>query len=632
MKHLLIVISLFLSVNLFSQIPSGYYNGTDGLQGDNLRDKLKQIISSGHTQNDYGDLYGYYQSTDNYTGFGDNRVWDMYSMHNDGTANYWYPHKNKKSVNEDKNCDGKCTEGGGFNREHSVPQSWFSSHQPMKADLFIVYPTDACINGMRGHHPFGETDSPNWTSTNGSKRGPCSYPDYVNDTNIGNISGEDDIIFEPIDRFKGDFARTYFYTVTRYKDQISTWTENVAPDVFEGDNLEPWVISLFLKWHREDPVSQKEIDRNNAAYTIQHNRNPFIDHPEWVECIWAGNCIPLYFSSTPITSVMIPETYTYNITYNVDTDTETLTGTTIPSWLTFTKDEANNTALLTGTPTSADIGTHNVVLTLTEGSETVTQNFNIEVVPFNTTQDIIDVDFTTCPPENWTTYSVSSNENWNCDAQTYSVNGYNGNEASNDWFISPSLNLQDYINEVLTFKTWTQYSDGGITDPEVKLKYSTNYSGSGDPTSATWTEINYTYSAEDSQSWTNSGNIDLSNINESSVYLAFQYLSSGIGAGTSAYWKIDDILLQGDVIVNVEDINSKIKIYPNPTKQTINISSFNKITNVNIYNVIGQKMFSLKDIHKNELSINMTNFTKGIYFIEIKDINIGIVLKKLIKE
>ena len=631
MKHILIITALFLSIQIFAQIPTGYYDGTDGLQGDALRNKLKQIISSGHTSNDYGDLYGYYQTTDNYTELGDNRVWDMYSMHNDGTANYWYPHKDKNLENKEKKCDGKCTEGGGFNREHSVPQSWFESHSPMVADLFIVYPTDVCVNGMRGHHPFGETDSPNWTSTNGSKRGPCSFPEYIADTNIGNIDNEDNIIFEPIDRFKGDFARTYFYTVTRYKDQINTWTDNVAPDVFEGDNLEPWAIALFLKWHREDPVSQKEIDRNNAAYLIQHNRNPYIDHPEWAECIWAGNCAPLYFSSSPITSVMIPETYTYNITYNVDTDTETLTGTTIPSWLTFTKDEATNTALLEGTPTSANIGTHNVVLTLTEGSETVTQNFTIEVVPFNTTQDIIDEDFTSCPPENWTTFSVASNQNWACDAQTYSINAYNGNEPSNDWFISPSINLDDYTNEILSFKTWTQYTD--TEAPRLKLKYSTNYSGSDDPTNSTWTNINFVPSSENSTNWTNSGNIDLSGINGTSVYFAFQYTSSGTGAGSSTYWKIDDILLKGDLPEKVNYLNENIiKIYPNPANQIVNINSLNKIEDINIYSVIGQKVLSFNNLNTVNYEINIRNLIKGIYFIEIKDINNNKILNKLIKE
>ncbi len=630
MKHLLIITLLFLSIQIFAQIPDGYYNGTSGLQSDALRDKLKQIISSGHTQNDYGDLYGYYQTTDNVVHNSANAVWDMYSMHNDGTANYWYPHKDKKLYGEAKNCDEKCTEGGGFNREHSVPQSWFNSHQPMVADLFIVYPTDVCVNGMRGHHPFGETDSPNWTSTNGSKRGPCSFPEYIADTNIGNIDNEGDIIFEPIDRFKGDFARTYFYTVTRYKDQISTWTDNVAPDVFEGDNLEPWTIALFLKWHREDPVSQKEIDRNDSVYAIQHNRNPYIDHPEWVECIWAGNCIPLYFTSSPITSVMIPETYTYNITYNVDADTETLTGTTIPTWLTFTKDEANNTALLTGTPTSDNIGTHNVVLTLTENGETVTQNFTIEVTPFNTTQDILDVDFSSCPPENWTTYSVSSNENWSCDAQTYSINGYGGNEASNDWFISPALNLDDYTNENLTFKTWTRYTD--TNPPRLKLMFSTNYSGTGYPTSSTWTDINFIASSEDSQDWTNSGNIDLSSVIGSSVYLAFQYTSSGTGGGSSAWWKIDDILLQGDVTIGINEINSTINIYPNPANQIVNVNSSEIIQNINIYSVIGQKVFSYNNLNIKKCEINIKNLIKGVYFIEIVDIRNNKVLKKLIKE
>ncbi|HMB71013.1 MAG TPA: endonuclease, partial [bacterium] len=160
-------------------------------------------------------------------------------------------------------------EGSGYNREHSWPQSWFGgSVLPMRSDLFQLYPTDAHVNNRRGSFPYGEVDSPTWTSLNGSRVGPCSYPGY---------SGT---VFEPIDEYKGDFARSYFYMTVRYYGEDGSWP---GSDMTDGAELLPWAVNLLLDWHDQDPVSQKEIDRNGAVYAIQANRNPFIDRPEFAE-------------------------------------------------------------------------------------------------------------------------------------------------------------------------------------------------------------------------------------------------------------------------------------------------------------------------------------------------------------
>ena len=140
----------------------------------------------------------------------------------------------------------------------------------MVSDMFHVVPTDGKVNGQRSNFPFGEVSSASWTSQNGSKLGPCGFPGYTG------------TVFEPIDSFKGDFARIYFYMCVRYKDEMPSWTG----ESFNSGDLSTWTENMLLQWHVLDPVSTKEIDRNNDVYGIQHNRNPFIDNPEWVYSIW----------------------------------------------------------------------------------------------------------------------------------------------------------------------------------------------------------------------------------------------------------------------------------------------------------------------------------------------------------
>jgi endonuclease I len=147
----------------------------------------------------------------------------------------------------------------------------------MQTDLFIVYPTDYFVNSRRGDLPYGVVTSAIQTFTNGCKIGYNTYAGSPA-TNC----------FEPIDSFKGDIARNYFYVSTCYRDDSATFT---SWEMANHVNLNPWVVQMLLDWHHNDPVSKKEIDRNNAVYAQQGNRNPFIDHPEYVDCIWgSGVC------------------------------------------------------------------------------------------------------------------------------------------------------------------------------------------------------------------------------------------------------------------------------------------------------------------------------------------------------
>lgn len=274
-----VCVIMFVSFLGLSQIPAGYYSGTNGLTGYALKTKLFQITGNGYISHSYGDLWDAYQTTDrDYYYENDATILDMYSENPNGLESYEFTYSNDQ-------CGNYSGEGSCYNREHLVPQSWFNEAQPMKADVHHIFPTDGYVNNRRSNHPFGEVNNPTWTSTNGSKLGP----------NVYNYSGAfSGTVFEPIDEFKGDIARAYFYMATRYENKVGNWASSGgnAAATFDGsfDHVfTNWILDMFLKWNQEDPVSQKEIDRNNAAYVFQGNRNPFIDHPEYAADIWGNN-------------------------------------------------------------------------------------------------------------------------------------------------------------------------------------------------------------------------------------------------------------------------------------------------------------------------------------------------------
>ena len=244
-----------------ASIPAGYYNNVDNKKNaDNILNALCDIIDN-HTVIAYGGLEPYYEQTDFYN----DTLWDMYS-----TCTFYMSHAN---VPQSAVCDG-------WNKEHLVCQSWLGSG-PMVSDLFNVYPTDARINNLRSNDVYGVVS--------GSFSGFSKDPDHHGLGKLGtSTTANIGKCYEPDDQYKGDFARSFFYMVARYRQNILNNGNGAKMFTSNPTNLTAYSLSFLLDWHRQDPVSQKEIDRNQAVYGIQHNRNPFIDYPELVEYIW-GN-------------------------------------------------------------------------------------------------------------------------------------------------------------------------------------------------------------------------------------------------------------------------------------------------------------------------------------------------------
>lgn len=257
---------------------TNYYDGIGNETCENLKTTLHNLINN-HTVVSYSSLWTHYQTTDDHLNDSGNEVivWDMYSDNPYGSENEF-------SFGSEQ-CGSYQSEGDCYNREHSFPKSWWggSTSVPQYTDLFTVVPVDGWINGIRNNNPYGEIQGGTEThiTNNGSALGSSSI----------SIPGYSGSVFEPIDEYKGDLARGYFYMMTRYEDVIPSWENNTIESdaVLDGTSypgFEQWMLDMLINWHNIDPVDTKEIERNEAIYSIQGNRNPFIDHPEYVNLVW----------------------------------------------------------------------------------------------------------------------------------------------------------------------------------------------------------------------------------------------------------------------------------------------------------------------------------------------------------
>lgn len=546
LRLFIVALTILIVQNNYAQAPAGYYDSATGT-GAVLKTQLYNIIK-GHTDVGYDGLYSVYLTSDNIVISGNNRVYDMYSIKATGTADYYYSH-----VSGDR-CGSYSGESDCYNREHTFCDSWLGKASPQRSDAHHIVPTDGYVNNRRSSYPHGKVGSVSWTSSNGSKLG-SSDPS----------TGYTGIVFEPIDEYKGDFARMYFYVATRYENLIDGWVSNgSAGEILNGTEYpayKSWFVDLLLSWHIQDPVSTKEIVRNNSIYTYQHNRNPFIDHPEYVAKIWGGEVTnnPPSISGIILNPANPKSTDPVNVSATI-TDTDGTITSAVLKWglvsgsltntITLNKTNGNSYSTVSAIPAKSEGVTVYYKIEVTDDSSdvTITSQYSYTVNDNFYNVSVIDEPFTNCPPTGWLTYSITSNKNWTCASGYELMNGYGGDVASNDWLISPLFNLDGYHNEYLAFKSWTRYTDIG-NHPAVKIKYSTNYSGTGNPELASWTELSATWPTENSQSWTSSGNIDISSILGDQVYFAFQYTSTGIVSDAAAIWEIDSVKIIGDDIV-----------------------------------------------------------------------------------
>ena len=334
-KSVLAFLLVVVSVIAQAQAPANYYDNANNKTGVELKTALHNIIKN-HTVVSYSGLLDAFPYTDCDA---NGKIIDIYS-------NYQYT--------PDDYSSSYKKEGDGWNREHTWPQSWFNENTTPRCDLFHVYPTDGYVNGKRSNYPYGEVNNPTYTSGNGSKLGPCV------------TSGYSGTVFEPVDEYKGDIARGFFYMSVRYAGEDSGWSTSAMTNKSE---ILSWAMTMLLRWSDEDPVSDKEIARNEAVYGFQHNRNPFIDHPEYARMIWDPNYTP-----TPTYAI----TCTTGLSHgSVSAPSSAMEGTTVS--ITATPDAGymvdSYSAYRTGSPSTTVTVSANGTFTMPAYAVTVSASF-----------------------------------------------------------------------------------------------------------------------------------------------------------------------------------------------------------------------------------------------------------------
>ncbi|MBN2280927.1 MAG: endonuclease [Candidatus Marinimicrobia bacterium] len=491
--------------NATTEASSGYYSGIPaGASGDALKAALHNLIK-GHTEYTYDQAWDILKESDKDPS-NPNNVIQIYT--GNSVANTGYPI---------------------WNREHVWAKSHggFGETPPAGSDTHHLRPSDPSVNSTRSNLDFDNGGNPV------SGTSDC----YV-----------DDDSFEPRDEVKGDVARMMFYMVVRYEGEEGYDLELVDNVSTSGPLFGK--LSTLIQWHSSDAPDDFEKNRNEVVYGYQGNRNPFIDHPEWVASIWGGGTGPSisaisYLPENPVSSAGV------TLSATITDHENTISGVTLK----YGTDAYNLTSSVTMTNTSGDIYS-GTIPAQSHGSiiyYAVEATNDIPVTSVTETDHylVFDPQTATLPyAQEFTTgfgdvyrYDAAGDREW----EIYS-GGYSGNcarftefsgyaYANEDWLITPGFDLTSTTNEYLSFITAKNY------DPlPLLVKYSTNYAGIGNPAGATWTDIPATLSATNNGDvWMSSGDIDVSSLTGTNIHFAFVYQST---TTTNGYWKLDNISLR----------------------------------------------------------------------------------------
>ena len=575
MKQIYSLLLLVLFSVSFAQAPAGYYSTATGT-GYTLKTQLYNIIKD-HTVIDYAGLYVTYQTSDIDNFFeNDGSVLDMYSENPAGTDPYNY------SIAATQRCGNYTNEGDCYNREHIIPQSVFNELSPMVSDAHFITPTDGKVNGIRSNYPHSVVVTPSQTTLNGSKLGTSTTAGY---------SG---LVFEPIDEFKGDIARMYFYFATRYENTVAGYNyamfNNTSNQVFTTAFL-----NQLLAWHNQDPVSAREIARNNAIYARQNNRNPFIDNPNYVTEIWKAGTVDTEAPTAP-TNLVVTETTTNSATLTWTASTDNVGVTSYDVYV-------------NGTLKTSVTG---VTTTITGLAAETAYTFYIIArdADRNSSVASASVTGTTKAPAAGTTACASENfENIPANATSYATRTWTNGGIT--WTATDARTDQPLNNRAIIIRNGSLTSSSvanGIKDLTVTTKLIYTGTSGTFKLNVNGTEVGtIPYSAT-------STTTTIPNIN-----ITGDVIISITGNSTASNRVLfDDLSWSCNTVLAVNELEKEsFAIYPNPSNGNvkINFESSNDKHTVEVYSVSGQKVFEKE--YNNTSNASVSNLQKGFYLVTV---------------
>lgn len=585
------LVSLF-SINAIAQAPANYYDGTAGLTGYALKTKLHQIIKVSSDLG-YSALWVTYATSDVDHYYENNgTLLDMYSEKPAGPDTYEYIIGSPASGGNQCGSQNQNNEGFCYNREHSLPKTYFGGQNatPMANDAHFVIPTDYYVNSKRGSYPYGETSSPTISFTNGSKIGPCSYPGY---------SG---VVFEPIDEFKGDIARMQLYFVTRYEDKLASFSQfQNASSPLDGTvnrGLQQWYLNLMLEWASQDPVSQREIDRNNAVYARQGNRNPYIDHPEYVNMVWANSGSDTEAPSIPANlTANNPTDSTISLNWTASTDNVGVAGYDVYANGVLKATVSGTSTTVTGlTP----LTTYNfyVIAKDTSGNSSAQSNIATgTTLAAPVGGSCGNEDFENIPTASGTGYTT----------QTWTHNNIT-------WTATDARTDQSITNKAITVRNGSLTSStisGGIKS--LTLTTQLKFGGSPGYFNVLINNVNVgtiPYSATATAT-----TIDNINVSGNIIIQLTNSSTSNRVALDDLSWECFSTLATTETKKDKADFT----IYPNPVKHNelfVKGENLNKISKAEIYDLSGKLIDTVSHPFKDSNKINLKGLVKGNYILK----------------
>lgn len=253
--------ALSVTSNVHALFPDGYYDSLNGKSGDALKAAVKAIGKKGYKEISYGDnTWDAFSVTDVRVVNGRECWWDMYSANNVAVS----------------------SGHSGLNIEHSVANSWWGgTKNNAYKDIVHLNPSDATANNRKSNYPLGELSTVTWDNE----------ITFVGKPKSGMEGGSNNYSYEPHDMYKGDFARAFMYMFVVYDDMSWRTGDGYGAMYSYTDGkaeFKPWAYNMLIKWSANDPVGEKELNRNDGIQKKQGNRNPFIDLPDLADYIWGA--------------------------------------------------------------------------------------------------------------------------------------------------------------------------------------------------------------------------------------------------------------------------------------------------------------------------------------------------------